>query len=255
MEQAAAFYAAHGVTISCEDEKDYIAPLPLLTFDQTPFSRKTLDCLASQGFQRPTPIQCASWPISLSERDMIAVAVTGSGKTLAYLLPILWQSCNLTARTPGAINSGLPRALVVAPTRELALQIHEATNRYCEVLKCVCCYGGSELAPQEQLLANTVDVVVATPGRLLYFVARGLVDLHDVSFFVLDEAATSQTATISVAVPVGTHNHICNGNGNDIRNDDCSCCCNRTPTDANVVLNPDSYLMPTSTLTLIETLL
>jgi len=180
----AAILADHDVTVSCATESDYVCPPPLLHFSETPFSEAILETMSGMGYKLPTPIQSISWPVALSGRDLIAVAVTGSGKTIGYLLPALWHLSSL----PAEAFSGKPRALLVAPTRELAIQIHAETERYQGGLKSVCCYGGSELDPQIEKLLGGVEIVVATPGRLLYLVAKGLTGLSEVSFWVLDEA-------------------------------------------------------------------
>ena len=137
------FLEAHAASVKCDSEADYLAPAPLLRFCDTPFSEGILETIATMEYAAPTPIQSLSWPIALSGRDVVAIAVTGSGKTLAYLLPALWHLASL----PVTALTGRAKALLTAPTRELAVQIHAETERYRGTLRSCCCYGGAELAP------------------------------------------------------------------------------------------------------------
>ena len=134
------------------------------------------------GFARPTPIQSRAIPVALQGKDLLACAVTGSGKTAAFLLPILHR---LVGRPRGTT-----RALVLAPTRELALQILEDLQglaRYTGV-KGAAVYGGVGMGPQEAAFRKGADVIVATPGRLLDHFQRGYADLSGLEYLVLDEA-------------------------------------------------------------------
>ncbi|MFN7146146.1 MAG: DEAD/DEAH box helicase [Myxococcota bacterium] len=139
--------------------------------------------LADKGHTAPTPIQVQALPPVLAGRDLCAAAPTGSGKTAAFALPILQR----LATTPG---EGI-RALVLAPTRELAVQIDEAFGAYGAHLPTVrhgVVYGGMKPRAQRRALEAGVDVLVATPGRLLDLCAQGVVALDHVECFVLDEA-------------------------------------------------------------------
>jgi len=141
-----------------------------------------LEAVDSLGFAHPTPIQAEAIPLALEGRDLLACAATGSGKTAAFLLPILHQ---LVARPRGAT-----RALVLAPTRELALQIVEDMRdlaRFTE-LTAAAVHGGVKMGPQEKAFQRGVDVIVATPGRLLDHFQYGYAKLADLEYLVLDEA-------------------------------------------------------------------
>eukprot|EP01123_Difflugia_compressa_P001753 TRINITY_DN1219_c1_g4_i2.p1 TRINITY_DN1219_c1_g4~~TRINITY_DN1219_c1_g4_i2.p1 ORF type:complete len:416 (+),score=61.96 TRINITY_DN1219_c1_g4_i2:268-1515(+) len=147
---------------------------PCMTFQESGFPSHLLTQMTS-SFAQPTPIQSQCWPILLSKRDIVGIAKTGSGKTLAFGLPGILHVTNTRQRM-----------LVLAPTRELALQT-EAVLKISQ-LKVVCVYGGAPMSRQREALAAGVDVVVATPGRLLSFIESGDVDLSNVSYLVLDEA-------------------------------------------------------------------
>ncbi len=147
---------------------------------------KFLRALDKMGYQQPTPIQSQAIPHLLRELDLLGVAQTGTGKTAAFALPLLQrlEEENSPARPRR------PRALVLAPTRELALQIHEelaAFGQYTR-LRHTFIFGGVGQNPQVRSLAKGVDVLVATPGRLLDLAGQGHLDLSDVSVLVLDEA-------------------------------------------------------------------
>jgi len=137
-------------------------------------------------FKSPTPIQAAAWPFLLAGRDAVGVAETGSGKTLAFGLPCVRHVSN-KSRLKHVRSS--PEALILSPTRELALQIHEQLGKLTNVsrLSVECVYGGVPKDAQRKSLDN-VNIVVATPGRLNDFVQEGSLDLSRVSYLVLDEA-------------------------------------------------------------------
>jgi ATP-dependent RNA helicase RhlE len=139
--------------------------------------------VTSEGYRMPTPVQNDAIPHVLQGRDLLACAQTGTGKTAAFMLPLLQR---LAARP----SSGRIRALVVAPTRELAAQIAERADAYGRgtAIRCAVIYGGVGQRSQEQALAKRPDVVVATPGRLLDLMQQGLVKLGNVEILVLDEA-------------------------------------------------------------------
>jgi ATP-dependent RNA helicase DBP3 len=134
------------------------------------------------SYKAPTPIQAASWPSTLSGRDVVGVAETGSGKTMAFALPCVEAISVLGTK-------GI-KAVVVSPTRELAMQTHEQLARLAALLrlKCVCLYGGASKDDQRALLQKGADIIVATPGRLKDFMSDGTVDLSGCKFAVLDEA-------------------------------------------------------------------
>ena len=141
--------------------------------------------LQGEGFADPTPIQAQGWPMALSGRNMVGIAQTGSGKTLSYVLPGLRHI--LAAER---LNSTDPVVLVLAPTRELACQIQEVARVYGNTAKIrnACVYGGVPKGDQIRTLRRGVEMIIATPGRLLDFHDAQLVNLQAVSFLVLDEA-------------------------------------------------------------------
>jgi superfamily II DNA/RNA helicase len=149
-------------------------------------SGATLRTLERLGHEQPTPVQREAIPALLAGHDLLVSAETGSGKTAAFLLPALER----LAATPPAPR-GAPRALVLAPTRELALQVEQAALRYGRTLKrlrTACLIGGAPFGPQLRRLADGVDLVVATPGRLGDHLERGRIDLSSIRLLVLDEA-------------------------------------------------------------------
>ena len=144
------------------------------------------DILAARDITEPTPIQAATLPDSLAGRDVLGRGRTGSGKTYAFLLPIV---AHLTAK-PRRSRPKHPRALILAPTRELASQIEEALKplEAAAGLKSRTIFGGVGQGPQVKALAQGVDVLVACPGRLLDLMGQGMVSLDEVEITVLDEA-------------------------------------------------------------------
>ncbi len=138
--------------------------------------------LKELGFQRPTPIQAESIPAALEGRDILACAMTGSGKTAAFLLPILQHLIGKPR--------GKTRALVVTPTRELAAQILTALDSMAvhTPITAAAVYGGVGMAPQEHAMRAGVDVLIATPGRLLDHLSAPYANLKNIEFLVLDEA-------------------------------------------------------------------
>ena len=152
------------------------------TFDFDPAVRRGI---ADLGFHQPTPIQRAALPPALAGRDVLACAMTGSGKTAAFALPLIQR----LARGRNARN-GSTRALVLAPTRELAAQVEEhlaGLGRHTRV-RSAAVFGGVNAGPQERALRSGVDVVVATPGRLLDHMGSGHARFDGLEVLVLDEA-------------------------------------------------------------------
>ncbi len=142
--------------------------------------------IAEQNYTTPTPIQLMSIPPLLEGRDVLGCAQTGTGKTAAFSLPVLQH---MTNRPSGKGRSQI-RALVLSPTRELAAQIGESLNAYGRHLKSrhLVIFGGVNENPQIKALRSGIDILVATPGRLLDLMNRKFIDLSHVEFFVLDEA-------------------------------------------------------------------
>lgn len=138
------------------------------------------------GYETMTPIQSMAIPKVLSGRDLIGVAQTGTGKTAAFSLPII----EMLVKGEGKRRPKTTRTLILAPTRELALQIAENVKAYAKYLhyKITLVYGGASQKPQVKAMAPGVDILIATPGRLLDLMNQGHISLRDVEFFVLDEA-------------------------------------------------------------------
>ena len=138
------------------------------------------------GFETPTGIQSQAWPVCLKGMDMIGVAATGSGKTLAFVLPAM---VHINAQPLLARGDG-PIVLVIAPTRELAVQIQKECSKFgrSSSIKNTCVYGGAPKGPQRGDLRRGVEIVIATPGRLIDFLERGDTNLRRVTYLVLDEA-------------------------------------------------------------------
>jgi ATP-dependent RNA helicase RhlE len=151
------------------------------TFEQLGLAPELLRAVQDTGYTAPTPIQQQAIPIALKGRDLIGLAQTGTGKTAAFTLPILHRLLGGPRRT---------RVLVLTPTRELCVQVEESFRRYGThaPIDCIPVYGGVGYEPQERALRNGVDVVIATPGRLLDHLERGNVDFGDLEVLVLDEA-------------------------------------------------------------------
>ena len=141
--------------------------------------------LAKEGYTAPTPIQTLAIPHLLNGKDLMGIAQTGTGKTAAFVLPILQKISE--DRRPSV--PGVPRALVIAPTRELAAQIDQSFATYGQFLRFrhTVIFGGVRQGPQVKMLSQGVDVLVATPGRLLDLMNQGYIMLKGVDFFVLDE--------------------------------------------------------------------
>lgn len=142
------------------------------------------------GFEEPTPIQSVTVPAALAGRDVLGSAETGTGKTAAYLLPLLQRLLASPARPHTLASTGAPRALILVPTRELALQVadHAMQLSAHTGLRVVAIFGGVALSGQEKLLKRGTDVVIATPGRLLDHTARKNIAFAALQVLVLDEA-------------------------------------------------------------------
>ncbi|EED95907.1 predicted protein [Thalassiosira pseudonana CCMP1335] len=163
-------------------------PDPFIEFGDAPFSDSIQKTLKSAGFERPTFIQSQAWPIAINGSDMICVAKTGSGKTCGFLLPSFHQYFQSKA-TANKGGKG-PIMLVLAPTRELACQILDETQKFGRPIgiRSVCCYGGSPKYAQIAALERGVECVIATPGRLNDLIEMKKANLSNVKFVVLDEA-------------------------------------------------------------------
>lgn len=161
-------------------------PKPITRFEEAGFPSSILEMIKRAGFTSPTPIQCQGWPMALSGRNLVGIAETGSGKTLSYLLPAIVHINAQPYLEPG---DG-PIVLVIAPTRELAVQIQEECDRFGSAtkIKNTCLYGGVPKGPQIGRLSRGVEIVVATPGRLIDLLEMGKTNLRRVTYLVMDEA-------------------------------------------------------------------
>ncbi|MBK5274932.1 MAG: DEAD/DEAH box helicase, partial [Desulfuromonadales bacterium] len=157
-----------------------------MSFESLCLRAELLSAIAAQGYTTPTPIQAGAIPLIFEGRDLLAGAQTGTGKTAAFALPIVQR---LSEKIPGE-KRRKPRALVLVPTRELAAQVSEQMNNYARrlSLRSTMIYGGVTIQAQIERLHRGVDIVVATPGRLLDHVERGTIDLSRIQVLVLDEA-------------------------------------------------------------------
>ncbi|MBI0583231.1 MAG: DEAD/DEAH box helicase [Methanomassiliicoccus sp.] len=149
-------------------------------FEELQVTEPVLKAIRKMGWTEPTPVQIGTIPLLLEGRDVIAQAQTGTGKTAAFGIPII-QSIT---------RGRLPAALVLCPTRELAVQVSEEIRRLSAYLdlEVLSIYGGAGMEPQLEALSRGVDVVVGTPGRIIDHIHRGTLDLKNVRFLVLDEA-------------------------------------------------------------------
>ncbi len=159
-----------------------------MTFREFGLAEPLLRAIDAEGYATPTPIQSGSIPKLLAGRDLLGTAQTGTGKTAAFALPILHRLHTTAPRR--ATRRPMIRALILSPTRELALQISDSLRTYGRetALRHTTIYGGVGKGPQARALRDGIDIVVATPGRLLDLFNQGLVDLTGVEILVLDEA-------------------------------------------------------------------
>ena len=154
-------------------------------FESLGLSNKLLRAINLEGYTHPTPVQAMGIPLLLDGKDLLGVAQTGTGKTAAFALPILQKL--LQRDTPKKRHI---RALILSPTRELAAQIDQRFSVYSQFIEIrhKVIFGGVSQKPQVQSLRRGIDVLVATPGRLLDLMQQGHIDLNYIEFFVLDEA-------------------------------------------------------------------
>jgi ATP-dependent RNA helicase DDX5/DBP2 len=166
---------------------------PIRYFEEAGFPQPILQVIQSLNFKQPTKIQCHSIPIAMNEFDVIGIAKTGSGKTLAFLLPGI---CKLLEHIRYLKESGhkynnreAPFILVLAPTRELAMQIYNSALPFTQKLNlnASVVYGGASMGQQIKSV-RYVDLLIATPGRLIDLLSRQIIRLDQVAYFVLDEA-------------------------------------------------------------------
>ncbi|KAM0707125.1 hypothetical protein Q7P35_006456 [Cladosporium inversicolor] len=175
------FRADNSMTLAGTD-----IPRPVETFDEAGFPAYVLNEVKAAGFAKPTAIQSQGWPMALSGRDVVGVAETGSGKTLSYCLPAI---VHINAQPLLAPGDG-PIVLILAPTRELAVQIQEEVSKFGKSsrIRNTCVYGGVPKGQQIRDLAKGVEVCIATPGRLIDMLEMGKTNLRRITYLVLDEA-------------------------------------------------------------------
>ncbi|KAH9836757.1 DEAD-domain-containing protein, partial [Rhodofomes roseus] len=187
-----AFLSKHAVTIHVPEGSDPVTPV--LSFDQFDIPSDLQS--AFTGFKEPTPIQACSWPPALQGKDVVGIAETGSGKTLAFGLPALARLISSPTPSSKKDKGTTVSVLVMAPTRELAIQTHDTLAELGESfgIASVAVFGGVDKGPQIKALKNankdgkTTRIIVGTPGRILDLVNDGICDLSRVSYLVLDEA-------------------------------------------------------------------
>jgi ATP-dependent RNA helicase RhlE len=159
-----------------------------MSFEQLNLIEPILKALKKEGYTQPTPIQAQSIPLVLEKKDLLGCAQTGTGKTAAFSIPMLQLLYNASAQQSKRSNA--IQALILTPTRELAIQINESLEAYGRYtgLRHLVIFGGVSQKPQTDALRQGVDILVATPGRLLDLINQNFIRLQDIKIFVLDEA-------------------------------------------------------------------
>lgn len=160
-----------------------------MRFDELGLAPELLRAITEQGYTVPTPIQAQAIPIVLAGNDLMGGAQTGTGKTAAFTLPLLQRILPFASPSPSPARHPV-RILMLAPTRELAIQVHESVKAYSKYvpLKSLCAYGGVDIKPQIAEIRLGIEVLVATPGRLLDLVEQKCLNFGSVQALVLDEA-------------------------------------------------------------------
>src|ERR1051325_6838559 len=160
-----------------------------MSFDSLGLKAELLRAVAEQGYTEPTPIQKQAMPVVLAGRDLLGAAQTGTGKTAGFTLPLLQRLTDKANASHSPARHPV-RALIITPTRELAAQVEESVRTYGKHVQLKSClvYGGVGMQAQVDALRRGVDILVATPGRLLDHVQQKTVDLRQVEILVLDEA-------------------------------------------------------------------
>ncbi|OMJ71285.1 hypothetical protein SteCoe_30546 [Stentor coeruleus] len=162
----------------------------MTSFSDCEVHKCLLDNIQRMGYSAPTPVQKCAIPIILSRRDIMACAQTGSGKTASYLVPVIAKMLSERPPTSTVARSAQPVSCILAPTRELSIQIYEEALKFAHLtgIRIVAVYGGADPKIQSKELARGADIIVATPGRLIDFINRGKIDLSLVKYLVIDEA-------------------------------------------------------------------
>ncbi|KAH9442558.1 hypothetical protein Pst134EA_031919 [Puccinia striiformis f. sp. tritici] len=161
-------------------------PKPISNFSEAGFPDYIMTEIRNAGFNAPSPIQCQAWPMALSGRDVVAVSATGSGKTIAFSIPAM---IHINAQPLLAPGDG-PIVLILAPTRELAVQIQGECTKFgaSSRIRNTCVYGGVPKGQQIRDLTRGAEIVIATPGRLIDMLESRKTNLHRVTYLVMDEA-------------------------------------------------------------------
>ena len=161
-----------------------------MSFQPLGLGPNILRAIEESGYSEPTPIQSAAIPVIIEGNDVTGIAQTGTGKTAAFTLPML---ATLERLKNEGSRERKTRALVISPTRELVVQIHDNVKAYAKhlPLKVATVYGGVGEGPQKQALRKGVDLVIATPGRLMDLMDQGCADFSGLEFLVLDESGLS----------------------------------------------------------------
>jgi ATP-dependent RNA helicase DDX3X len=184
--------------ITVESQGDSV-PIPISSFDEIDLGAVLRNSIRLSNYTTPTPVQKHGIPIIMAGRDLMACAQTGSGKTNAFLFPMISEMCRhmVSDSRQQVASSGyrnsykvFPTALILAPTRELAQQIHQEARKatYRSHIRCVVVYGGADSKSQIQELERGCHVLVATPGRLIDMIERGKVNVSAIKFLCIDEA-------------------------------------------------------------------
>jgi ATP-dependent RNA helicase RhlE len=176
-------------TADTSPDASTVAVAPVPSFDDIGLLPELLRAVKDNGYTHPTPIQSQAIPIILAGKDVMGGAQTGTGKTAGFTLPLLQRLAKYASSSPSPARHPV-RALILAPTRELAMQVHQSVVTYSKhlPLRSVCIYGGVDIRPQIAQLREGREIVVATPGRLLDHVEQKSVSFAQVEVLVLDEA-------------------------------------------------------------------
>ena len=165
-----------------------------MTFKELNITEPILKAIEEKGYAVPTPIQGEAIPAALAKRDILGCAQTGTGKTASFAIPIIQH---LQMNKEAAKCRGI-KALILMPTRELALQISECINDYAKYtqVRHGVIFGGVNQRPQVDMLHKGIDILVATPGRLLDLMNQGHIHLDKIQYFVLDEADRDRKSVV-----------------------------------------------------------
>jgi len=165
-------------------------PGEIANFGQAGLRPLLMENISRSNYTVPTPVQKAAIPIIMAGRDLMASSQTGSGKTAAFLLPILDFLISTDADSHPGASTCCPQAVIVTPTRDFARQIYVEARKLAmgSMIKPVVVYGGTNIGHQARMLMDGCNILIATPGRLVDFIEKGLISLKEVKFFVFDEA-------------------------------------------------------------------